>query len=69
MVIAGAIALAAVVLVGALVATTVVGALARGLPDPADLEGLTFAQPTVIYDRTGKIELARFEQQDRRVVT
>jgi membrane peptidoglycan carboxypeptidase len=39
------------------------------LPDPADLERLTFAQPTILYDRTGTVELARFEQQDRRVVT
>ena len=29
---------------------------AVGLPDPNGLEALTFAQPTVVYDRTGKVE-------------
>src|SRR5690348_17264092 len=51
------------------VGSTVISTLSAGLPDPADLDKLTFSQPTIIYDRTGKIELARFEQQDRRVVT
>ena len=40
----------------------------EGLPDPALLEDLRFAQPTIVYDRTGKIELGRFQAQDRRVV-
>ena len=61
--------LAAAGAVAALGAVGFVNALAQGLPDPASLKTLTFSQPTVIYDRTGKIELARFEQQDRRVVT
>ena len=51
-----------------MVLSTAVGALSAGLPDPAGLEQLTFAQPTIVYDRTGKIELARFQQEDRRVV-
>ena len=42
--------------------------LSSGLPNPADLESLTFNQPTIIYDRTGTIELARFEREKRRVV-
>lgn len=63
------ILLAAAGTVAALAAVGVVNALAQGLPDPATLKALTFSQPTVIYDRTGTVELARFEQQDRRVVT
>jgi membrane peptidoglycan carboxypeptidase len=55
--------------VAAVAAVGVVNALAQGLPDPTSLQHLTFAQPTIIYDRTGKVELARFQQQDRRVVT
>jgi penicillin-binding protein 1A len=48
---------------------TVINALAAGLPDPAGLEHLTFAQPTIVYDRTGTVELARFQAEGRRVVT
>src|SRR5258706_14408501 len=52
-----------VVLVGILATITIVGfmsilafnaavgVLSVGLPDPARLQSLTFAQPTVIYDR------------------
>jgi membrane peptidoglycan carboxypeptidase len=52
----------------AVVGAGVIGALSEGLPDPANLESLTFNQPTVIYDRTGTVELARFEREKRRVV-
>jgi membrane peptidoglycan carboxypeptidase len=68
------IALVGLLVVGALgsaaslVAAGVVNSLAANLPDPSNLAGLTFDQPTVIYDRTGKVELARFELQNRRVV-
>src|SRR5262245_12699018 len=55
--------------VAAIVGSNVIGALSAGLPDPADLTSLGFAEPTVIYDRTGKVELARFELEKRRVVT
>src|SRR5438552_13684134 len=51
-----------------LVGAGLVNSLAAGLPDPTNLAGLKFDQPTVIYDRTGKVELARFELQNRRVV-
>src|SRR5207247_1676345 len=51
-----------------MVMNTAVTVLSDDLPDPAGLEALTFAQPTVIYDRTGKVELARFQREDRRVV-
>ncbi|MFL5681087.1 MAG: transglycosylase domain-containing protein [Chloroflexota bacterium] len=49
-------------------AIATVGALSTDLPDPATLEQLTFAQPTVVYDRTGKVQLARFQKEERRVV-
>src|SRR4029078_290988 len=52
----------------AMVGANVIGALAGNLPDPATLTSLDFAQPTVIYDRTGTVELARFEREERRVV-
>ncbi len=48
--------------------TTAVGVLSVGLPDPAGLKVLTFAQPTVIYDRSGTVELGRFSREERRVV-
>lgn len=68
------VALAAVVGVGSAgglgvgLAASVIGSLAGGLPDPAALDSLTFDQPTIVYDRTGTIELARFEREHRRVV-
>ena len=52
-----------------LVGINAVNALAAGLPDPANLGALTFSQPTIVYDRSGKVELARFERENRRVVT
>ena len=66
----GGLCLALVMLVGAtgLVVTGVVGALSRDLPDPTQLDGLTFSQPTVVYDRTGKVVLATFQEEERRVV-
>jgi len=57
---------------GSLLAMTgmsVINALSAGLPDPTDLDSLTFAQPTIIYDRTGTVELARFQREARRVVS
>ena len=48
--------------------TTTVGVLSVGLPDPSQLEALTFSEPTVVYDRTGKVELGRFQREERRVV-
>jgi membrane peptidoglycan carboxypeptidase len=50
-----------------------VGAYAHysnGLPDPTTaLEGLQFEQPSIIYDRTGTIELARFGELKREILT
>ena len=39
------------------------------LPDVSGFEQLDYAQPSVVYDRTGTIELARFQVERRRVVT
>ena len=48
--------------------TTTVGVLSVGLPDPSQLEALTFSEPSVVYDHTGTIELGRFQREERRVV-
>ena len=53
----------------ALGATATIAALSQGLPDPTNLAGLTFAQPSIVYDRTGTVELGRFQQEQRRVVS
>src|SRR3954453_11996810 len=45
-----------------------VNVLSVGLPDPSQLEQLTFAQPRVVFDRSGKVELARFQREERRVL-
>src|SRR6476646_10571258 len=64
------IGLSTIVAVGLAVVmvTTTVGVLSVGLPDPSQLEALTFSEPTVVYDRTGKGELGRFQREERRVV-
>ena len=66
-----AVALVVSAIVGATSLATVaaVKILSDGLPDPATLTHLSFAQPTVVFDRTGKIQLGRFQQEQRRVVT
>ncbi len=51
-----------------LAATATVAYLSSDLPDPSELEELTFAQPTILYDRAGKVELGRFQEVQRRVV-
>ena len=43
--------------------------LASGLPDASGLTTITPVEETIIYDRTGKIELARFGDERREVVT
>jgi penicillin-binding protein 1A len=62
----GSLLLAGVAVVGAVAAVSV---LSDGLPDPANLAALTFAEPTIVYDRSGKVELGRFQREQRRVVT
>ena len=56
---------------GALGVTAIatVGSLSSELPDPARLADLTFVRPTIVYDRTGQVQLGRFEREQRRVVT
>ena len=48
------------------VAVTSITALSADLPDPARARrASTSTEPTIVYDRTGKIELARFQQERR----
>src|SRR5262245_51987513 len=51
-----------------LAAAATVAVLSADLPDPSTLNTLTFAQPTVIFDRTGTVQLGTFQQERRRVV-
>ena len=55
--------------VAAMVGANVVSSLVGGLPDPTDLSTLEFAQPTIVYDRTGTTLLARFECENRESVS
>ena len=57
-----------VALAGLIAFSAAIGVLSADLPDPSRLESLTFAQPTVVYDRSGKVELGRFQREERRVV-
>jgi len=55
---------------GAIVAVSAYNKYAAGLPDPkAALANIDFEQQTIIYDRTGKIELARLGDLKRELVT
>ncbi len=51
-----------------IISVSTLGALSADLPDPSGLEELGFAQPTIVYDRAGKVELGRFQDERRRVV-
>ena len=63
----GTLALLAIVGFGSVVAAY--SYYSQGLPDPLpQLNNLTFSQETVVYDRTGKIELARFGAIKRTVI-
>jgi penicillin-binding protein 1A len=59
--------LGSIVFAGVL-ATSTLGVMSAGLPDPTALDSLGFDQPTIVYDRAGKVELGRFEDQRRRVL-
>ena len=52
-----------------LVGASTIGAMSAGLPPPTELDKLGFDQPTIVYDRDGKVELGRFEDERRRVLT
>ncbi len=54
---------------GAGVALAAYFRLSSGLPDPSALEQIELPQQSVVYDRTGTVELARFGQFNRVVVT
>src|SRR4029079_8837419 len=55
---------------GAVVAMGAYNYYAAGLPDPvAALTNIPFEQQTIIYDRTGKVELARLGDLKRELVT
>jgi len=57
---------------GAIAAVATVGAynaLASNLPNPNALDSYVLPEETIVYDRTGKIELARFGDYKREVVT
>jgi membrane peptidoglycan carboxypeptidase len=56
---------------GAIAAVASVGvylSLTKGLESPAELTDYKLPQETIIYDRTGKIELARFGDAKREIV-
>ena len=48
---------------------TFISQMESELPSVAGFEQLDFAEPSVVYDRTGTIELARFQLERRRVVS
>jgi hypothetical protein len=66
----GAVGVVLAATVGLTVVTGVsaLGVLSSDLPDPDTLRHLAFAQPTVVTDRSGTVELGRFERERRSVV-
>jgi len=42
--------------------------LSQGLPDPSTLGSITFTSQTVVYDRSGNIELAKLGSDRRQLV-
>ena len=62
-------ALMALIAIGGLVFTVgVFAAYSQGLPPASDLENLQFVAESVVYDRTGTVELARFNALKERAV-
>jgi membrane peptidoglycan carboxypeptidase len=53
---------------GAGVAVASFVSLSQGLPDPSLLEQIQLPEQSVVYDRTGKVQLATFGQYNRDVV-
>ncbi len=56
-------------LVGAGAALATFASISADLPDPTLLEQIELPEQSVVYDRTGKVELARFGEFNRDVVT
>src|SRR4051794_8953396 len=54
---------------GAVLAVSTFTKMSDGLPDPTLLERIELPEQSVVYDRTGKVELARFGEFNRDVVT
>jgi len=61
--------LAGVGIIAALATVIIFRSLTSGLEDPRKLTQYQLPEETVLYDRTGKIELARFGQFNRDVAT
>ena len=61
-------ALAALGATGAAFAVSTYSQLARDLPDPSLLERIELPEQSIVYDRTEKVELARFGEFNREVV-
>ena len=57
-----------VALAGTATALAFLDRMETELPDVSGFEELDYAQPSIVYDRTGTIELARFQVERRRVV-
>ncbi|MHB8893377.1 MAG: transglycosylase domain-containing protein, partial [Candidatus Limnocylindrales bacterium] len=55
--------------VGAVLGVSVFSGLMKDLPDPRSLETIELPEQSVVYDRTGAVELARFGEFNREVVT
>ena len=67
----GIILFAAIALLGAtgaVLAVTTFERMSQGLPDPTALEKIELPEQSIVYDRTGKVELARFGDFNREVV-
>ena len=60
--------LAGVGIIGALASVGVFASFLRDLPDPHGLTSYVVPEESIIYDRTGKIELARFGDAKRDLV-
>ena len=61
--------LAAIGVLGAIAVLAVYGSLSSNLDDPAELTAYDLPEETVLLDRTGKTELARFGDFKRDIVT
>src|SRR5215212_7945325 len=60
--------MALVALVGLVAVVGVFAAFSNDLPDPHELETYVPIQESVVYDRTGTVELARFSSGEQRVL-
>ena len=58
----GLLTIGGVTAAASITAMATVASLSEDLPDPADLERLTFSQPTTVYDRDGKVQLGVFRR-------